>query len=124
MLTFKKNYFTKFLLLFLVEICIAVFVKDKIIRPFLGDFLVVICLFYFFMAFLNFPKIKIAIFTLLFSYGIETLQYFDFIHHFNLENHRILVIILGSTFDWKDILAYTLGTLFVLFLEKKVKTKS
>ena len=34
---FRLNYFLVFLLLFLVEVCIALFVRDRFVRPYLGD---------------------------------------------------------------------------------------
>jgi hypothetical protein len=46
MFTFKLKLFITFLLLFLVEVGIALWVDDAIIRPFFGDFLAVIALFF------------------------------------------------------------------------------
>ncbi len=104
--------------LFLVEVCIAVFLKDKIIRPFVGDVLVVILLYTFFRTFLKFPAKKIAIGVLLLAFTIEFLQYFNFVDVLGIPRRSILGIALGSTFDVLDLLAYTLGILIVWFLDR------
>ena len=52
MFTFKFKPFIAFLLLFLVEVGIAIWIDDAIIRPFFGDFLAVIALFFLLKTFL------------------------------------------------------------------------
>ena len=37
MITFNKNYFLSFAILFIVEVLIALYIDDRIIRPFVGD---------------------------------------------------------------------------------------
>jgi len=46
----KTTYFLGFLILFAIECLIAYFVKNRFVRPYLGDFLVVILLYCFLMA--------------------------------------------------------------------------
>lgn len=119
MFTFKKKYFYFTVLLFLIEICIAVFINDSFIRPFLGDVLVVILIYCFVKAFWNIQSSISALSVLAFSYIIEILQYFNFVDKLGLQNNKILAVALGSTFDWKDIIAYTIGIIIVLWLENK-----
>ncbi len=123
MFTFNKKYFYFTLLLFLIEICIAVFINDTFIRPFIGDVLVVILIYCFVRAFWNIQPSIIALSVLAFSYIIEILQYFNFVNKLGLQNNKILAIALGSTFDWKDIIAYTIGIIVVLWLENRTDTK-
>lgn len=47
---------------------------------------------------------------------IEILQYFDFSSIFDFLNSRIIEIALGSTFDFKDILCYANGTIFIVII--------
>ena len=54
----------------------------------------------------------------MFSFLIEILQYFHFVDYLGLSNYRIMVIALGSSFSWLDFLAYTIGILIVVFLER------
>lgn len=115
---FKLPYFLLTMLLFIVEVLIAVFVHDKIIRPYVGDFLVVILIYCFFKSFLHTPPTKTAIAVLLFAYLIETLQYFNFVERLGLRHSAAARVVLGTSFAWIDILAYTTGVFTILFAEK------
>ena len=108
-LHFHKNYFLLALSLLLIEILIASFVHDAFIRPYVGDFLVVILIYCFIKSFLNTPVVATAVFVLLFACAIETAQYFDLAGLLGLQHSRIAKVILGSSFEWKDVLAYTCG---------------
>ena len=123
MFTFNKKYFYFTLILFLIEVCIAVFVNDSFIRPFIGDVLVVILIYCFFRAFLNIHSSIVALSVLVFSCTIEILQYFNFVNNLGLQKYQIIAIALGSTFDWKDIIAYVIGIITVLWLENRTNRK-
>ena len=116
-----KKYFLLALLLFLTEVFIAVYLHDAVIRPYGGDFLVVILIYCFVKSFLNTPVKATALAVLLFSYIIETLQYFHIVNILGLEKSKIACIIIGTSFAWTDLLAYTLGILLVLGIESTVK---
>ncbi|AXX92169.1 hypothetical protein CPU12_01060 [Malaciobacter molluscorum LMG 25693] len=102
-------------LLFIILVCIALFVHDSFIRPFLGDSLVVIWLYFTFKTFLKVSSFWLSIFVLFIAYIIEFLQYIQILSFLGLEHIRILTIVFGSTFDINDILAYTLGWFVILF---------
>ncbi|OKH49765.1 hypothetical protein NIES2101_20240 [Calothrix sp. HK-06] len=121
MFQFNQKYFYFTLILFLVEVCIAVFVKDIFIRPFVGDILVVILIYCYIRTFLNIKSFIAAISVFIFACIIEILQYFNFLNKLGLQNNKILAIALGSTFDWKDIIAYAMGTIIIICLENKIK---
>jgi len=99
-----------------IETSIAVFVHDQFIRPFFGDFLAVI-LVYCGLRILFQRSTKIAIISLIIAYCIEILQYFKFIEITGLIKYKVLAVLIGNSFSWFDILAYTLGFLFVLVAE-------
>jgi len=119
MIKFHPRYFLITLILLITEICIALFVHDNFIRPFFGDFLVVILIYCFIRSFFNLPTVALAIGVLLFSYFIETLQYFKIVTVLGLQHSKIARVIIGTSFGWTDLLAYTLGIGLVLLLEKK-----
>ena len=123
MLTFNKKAFTIFVALFLTEVMIAMYVNDAIIRPFFGDFLAVIALYYLLKSFLKISNFTLVLSSLLFAYFLEILQYFNFLHYSGLKQYKIIVIVLGTSFAWGDIVAYTLGALFVIFSEKQLKNQ-
>lgn len=120
---FNKKYFLAFCLLLVIEVGIAVFINDTIIRPFIGDLLVVILMYCFVRAFTKFSYLKVIIGVLLFAYLVEAIQATSFIDWIGLSENKVAKIILGSTFDWKDLLAYTVGALGILIFESS-KTHS
>ena len=124
MFQFRKNYLILALLLFLTEIIIALYAHDKIIRPYIGDFLVVILLYCLVQSTINTDFKMTVITVLLFSYLIEILQYFHILNVLGLENSRIASVILGTSFEWTDMLAYTLGILFVVVIETRLKDQT
>lgn len=124
MLQFNRNYFTLTILLFIIEIAIALFVHDNFIRPYFGDFLVVMLLYCFLKSFLNVSVWVAAGFVLLFSFAIETAQYFNMVEKLGLQHYKIARVVLGNSFAWMDLLAYVLGILTVISIEKiRFKTK-
>lgn len=118
MLRFNKRYFYLTLILFLIEVLIALFIKDKFIRPFVGDVLVVVLIYYFIRAFFKIKPQIVGLSVFLFACGIEVCQYFDFVDKLGLRENRVIAIALGSVFDWKDILAYGIGIMTVLWIDK------
>ena len=117
MLTFKPGFLVVAFILFVIEVLIALYVRDRIIRPYVGDFLVVIMLYCFARAFIKASPWKIAAAVLIFAYSIETLQYFKIVDRLGLTNIPIAKTVIGYGFEWLDILAYTLGIATVLILE-------
>lgn len=115
---FNLRYLILSITLFLIELLIALFVKDTIIRPFVGDVLVVILIYCFIKIFLQAEFWKVAFGVLLFACLIEILQYFDYVKLLGLENNRILSVALGRTFEWLDFAAYFTGFLLIISLEK------
>jgi hypothetical protein len=119
MFKFQKSYFLLAILLFITEVCIALFVNDKIVRPYVGDFLVVILLYCAIKSFLKIPVIKAALLVLLFAYSIEILQYLNILRRLGLEKSLVARTVIGSSFEWIDMLAYTMGIVLVLLIEIK-----
>jgi hypothetical protein len=119
MFQFNKRYFLLALLLFVVEVLIALYVHDAIVRPYIGDVLVVILLYCFVRSFFRTSVVQTAIAVLLFSYLIETLQYFQIGHRLGLEHSPVAMTIIGNYFQWIDLVAYTFGIAIVLFIETR-----
>lgn len=104
----RMKYGIAFLLLLLVEIFIASYVHDDFIRPYMGDILVVVVLYCFVRIFIPEKCRLMPLYIFLFAAAVEGLQYFDFVDRLKLDNLFFRVLI-GSVFDWKDILCYGLG---------------
>ena len=118
MFKFNLNYFVLTVLLFITEVCIALYVHDDFVRPYIGDVLVVILIYCFVKSFLNAPVIKTSIAVLLFAFGVEILQYLAIVEKLGLEKNKIARTVIGTSFEWGDILAYIAGIVIVIVLEK------
>ena len=93
------------------------YIKDNFIRPYGGDYLVVILLYCFLKSFWRETVFKTAMLVLVFSYIIEFLQYFKLVEILGLQNNKLASIIIGTSFAWEDLLAYLLGIITVLLVE-------
>ncbi|TKB97141.1 ribosomal maturation YjgA family protein [Pedobacter cryotolerans] len=120
--TFRQSYFLWFLLLFALEVLIALF-TDNWIRAYFGDFLVVILLYCFIISFVEMNKKLLLTIVLLFSCVVEILQYYKFVELIGLQNSSIANTVIGTSFSWLDMLMYTFGILFMAIIEQ-LKTSS
>jgi uncharacterized membrane protein len=118
-MTFQKKYLLLAVILFIVEILIALFVHDKIVRPYIGDVLVVILIYSFLKIFIKNHKLKIAVSVLIFAFLVELLQYLKLIEILGWENSTLAKTIIGHSASLADLLAYTLGFILILFIERK-----
>ncbi|MBL6445895.1 DUF2809 domain-containing protein [Fulvivirga sp. 29W222] len=119
MFKFQIKYLLLTIGLLITEVLIALYVHDSIIRPYIGDLLVVILIYSFFRTFLNVPVFKLALAVLLFAYAVEIAQYFRLVYILGLEEYKIARIIIGVSFEWLDLIAYTAGIIVVLMFEPK-----
>jgi len=118
MLRFHKIYFAISLLLFITEILIAVYAHDRIIRPYIGDMLVVILIYCFVKSFCAIWVWPLAVGVLIFAYLVELSQYFKLARLLGLQHNRFAKIIMGTSFEWIDLAAYTVGIAVVIAAEK------
>ena len=121
---FDYRYFLIFVLLLTAEILIALFIHDTFIRPYIGDVLVVILIYCFMKSFFPVPPVKAAVAVFFFALSVEVLQHFKLTERLGLHDSKAARIILGSSFDWKDMLAYAAGTGLILLIERFLKRKS
>jgi hypothetical protein len=119
LMTFNKQYFLAAILIFVVEVLIALFVHDNFIRPYLGDVLVVILIYCVLKSFLRLPVFTAAISVLLFAFTVEFLQYLNIVEKLNLENIKVARVVIGTSFSWIDLLAYFVGIAIVMIVDLK-----
>ena len=102
-------YIISFLVIFCIEVFIALYIRDSFIRPYMGDAFVRI--------FIPTGVPRLPFYVFLFACFVEVLQYFQLVETLGITN-RALRIILGSTFDWKDIVCYGAGCIFIFLFEQ------
>lgn len=110
--------FLIFIALFLIEVCIALFVNDRIIRPYGGDFLVVIMIYHFLKAFVHMRYQLLLPLVLVFAYAIELCQLFNIVELLGLKDNVLLRTVIGTSFSWGDMVAYTLGVGLCYMIER------
>ncbi|MDQ7949283.1 MAG: DUF2809 domain-containing protein [Pedobacter sp.] len=115
---FHPTYAIIALIIFVIEVLIALYVKDQFIRPYIGDVLVVILIYCFLKSFFDTPTVATAIAVLIFAFLIEGLQYFQYVKLLGLEKSTFANIVMGNYFAWEDIISYTAGILIVIIVEK------
>jgi hypothetical protein len=94
------------------------FTHDAFIRPFVGDFLVVILLYCLVKSFTRTAVYPTAIAVFLFSWFVEWMQYFHWVDRLGLDHSYFARMLLGNYFSWVDLLMYTLGILLVIVVER------
>jgi len=102
----RLGYLLAFLAVLAIEICIGLFVRDRFIRPYAGDMLVTVLLCC--LCRVVFPRVSPALPVFLFAALVEGLQALNLVEKLGLQG-SVLGIIMGATFDWKDILCYAFG---------------
>ncbi|WP_379967586.1 DUF2809 domain-containing protein [Epilithonimonas sp. UC225_85] len=117
---FNLKYFLIVILIFVVEVLIATKLKDIFfVRAYLGDVFVVMLMYYFIKAFFDFESLKLISGIFIFSCLIEFLQYFHFGELLGFKDNRIVMIVLGNSFSWIDILCYFAGCVILYLIECK-----
>lgn len=111
------TYFLLTLLLLGVEIFIGACMHDAVIRPYGGDLLAVVLLYCAVRSFWELPLVPLALGILVFSYLVETGQYFHLADRLGFTRPSLMRTLIGTYFTWTDILSYTLGIGLVLVTE-------
>ena len=113
----RIKYLIGFIIILIVEVFIALYVHDNIIRPYAGDILVIICIYLLLRTIIP-EKIKyLSLYVLILAILVEIMQYFN-LTDMLLAQNKTLKIALGSTFDIKDIICYVIGYITIILFEK------
>ncbi|MDR1876941.1 MAG: DUF2809 domain-containing protein [Flavobacteriaceae bacterium] len=118
---FRFNFtaFLVFIIFLIIEVGIGVFIHDSFIRPWGGDFLVIFLIYYFAKTFIKTETLYLIVAVLLFAYAVEIAQYFKIADALHIKN-KILRIIIGTSFSWGDLPAYSFGGICCYLLENRI----
>lgn len=114
MIRFNPKSFAISIVLFCILVFIAVFVKDSIVRPFFGDTLAVIWLYFVLKTVINISGYRLSVVVLMIAYCVEVAQFFNIVTLLGISHIKIVRVVLGATFDLHDILAYTIGWVMIV----------
>lgn len=113
----RRMYVAATIVLLAIEIGIALFIHDVFIRPYVGDMLVVVLIYTFVRIFIPKGVRLLPLWVFVFAAGVEVLQYFRIGEVLGLSDNRILSVVIGSTFDVKDIVCYGVGCGLIFLYE-------
>ena len=118
----RAVYAVSFAVILIIEILIALFVRDSFIRPYGGDILVTIllCCFVRMIFMEKIPLLPLWVF--LFAVTVEVLQYFDIVSLLGLGDIKFFVILIGNSFSFVDIICYAVGCV-LFYLRDKLNIK-
>lgn len=116
-------YAAVFLLLLGAEVCIALFVHDAFVRPYVGDVLVVGTVYSLLRILVPRGRPWLPAGVTLFALLVEVGQAFDLVGLLGLGHIRFFRILLGSTFDWADMVCYLVGGGLILLAEGLLRQK-
>ena len=118
----RAVYAVSFAVILIIEILIALFVRDSFIRPYGGDILVTI-LICCFMRMIFMGKIQLLpLWVFLFAVTVEVLQYFDIVSILGLGDIKFFVILIGNSFSFVDIICYAVGCV-LFYLRENLNIK-
>lgn len=115
---FHRGYALATLIIFLIEVVIALFVRDAFIRPYGGDILAVILVYLGFRAVTNLNINKAVGAALGVAFAVELAQALNLITTLGLADNKLASVVLGTSFAWGDIAAYIAGAIAVLLIER------
>ena len=118
-LRFSAKNGLKSLVCFIALVVIALYVRDSFIRPTFGDVLVVFWLYYFLASLFSMPVNWMVSLVVLIAFAVELGQLLQVAAWLGIEPSSPLAVILGATFDCKDLLAYCVGGSLCWWMEVK-----
>ncbi len=107
-LRFSVQHALLSIILLFILITIALIVTEPFIRTFLGDVLVIIWMYLCVATFIQISPKKLSLLIVTFAFCVEISQYFQVLTLLNIDS-KLMSIILGSTYDPLDFLAYIIG---------------
>ena len=113
----RRLFLLASVLLFCTEVCIALFVDDRFIRPFGGDILVVVLMYCAVRVCIPDGVPLLSLWIFLFAVCIECLQYVQILELLHLSHIRLLTILAGTSFSFLDILCYAAGCICTSIFE-------
>ncbi len=114
----RLRYTLAFLALFALEAFIALRVRDRFVRPYLGDVMVVWVVYCFVRAVRPLGWKRLPLYVFWFAVFIEWLQYLQLAKLPFFAGNPVARVVLGSVFDWADILCYGTGCLALVAWER------
>lgn len=105
----RIGYAVATIIIFLIELLIALFVRDNFIRPYVGDMLVVVLIYSCVRVVFPEQPRMLPLYVFLFAALVEGLQAINIVELLGISDNRFFSVLIGTTFDLKDIVCYGAG---------------
>ena len=116
-MAFRLSYALATIAVLGIEIAIARFAHDDLVRPYLGDSLAVMAVYLALRAVTRMRLMSSVTIAFAFACGIEVGQSYRLVDVLGLGTNRVARIVLGTTFGWTDFVAYAGGAVCILAIE-------
>lgn len=110
-------------ILFLIECIIALFVHDRIVRPYIGDLLVVILIYMTVRSFVPKGVVLLPLYIFIFAVIVEILQFVNVVGLLRVSDKAVARTIIGTQFSWIDIIMYAIGCLITWIMQTMINKK-
>lgn len=120
-MTFRPLYALATLAVFVIEVLIALYMHDALIRPYGGDVLAVVLVYLGLRAVTPMGVKSAALLALAIAFAIEFGQFFHVLDALGLGHNRLLRVVLGGVFDVKDLACYVAGAALAWMVETRLR---
>lgn len=120
MFRLHRGYALAAMALFVVEAVIALCVRDRFVRPYLGDVLAVLLVHCGLRAVTQVGIVPAAVAAFGIAVLVELGQLIGFLDLLGWRSCALARTLLGTGFDWKDLVAYAAGVCIAAAVEKMV----
>lgn len=112
------------IVLFCIEVVIALYVRDDFVRPYIGDVLAILLVYAALRALTPLRLGSALATTMGIAVLIEVAQAAKLLSALGLGENRVARIVFGGSFDWLDLAAYAVGGIIVWAVELARKAKT
>ncbi|NIJ38905.1 small-conductance mechanosensitive channel [Sphingopyxis panaciterrae] len=113
----RPGYALAAILVFLIEVAIALWVRDAVIRPYVGDILAVILVYLGLRAVSTLRHVPAALAALIVGVAVEIGQAIDLLGLLGLSGNRFARVLFGTSFSIADLFCYAAGAVIAVLAE-------
>ena len=110
--------------LFLVELAIALFVRDAFVRPYIGDVLVVPLIHFGSAGFFELPPRRLGLLVFAFACMVEFAQYFHIVEVLGFQDSTVVSTVIGTGYNTWDLVAYAVGAVLSVWVHERLERAS